>query len=267
MKIDFSTVLHVYKTCKTVHCNNASYETLIASYDCFNDVKWSSKKPKQRVKIGNADTSPETIYKKELVLSMNKLTSTNMETVGGSILKNFKMIYVDTFVAVVWEYFKRQPVFQDIYIKLIEKLADYDEVRDKWSMIFQTYINDREWECDYNLIDQSHNYNDFCEYIKKKKEMNAMAQGWARLMNIGIITTDVFAWCFIIIKWSVQLDLSNVVYKTMIDSYIEQVCEYCKYINYPIPIEMITTIEEIKNMNIQKSTKFKIEDFLRENKK
>jgi hypothetical protein len=271
MKIDYSVVVYVYQTLNTYHRNHSSYETLLSSYECFKDIKWSPnpKKnvPKQRVvKFGNVEATPENMYKKDLISSLNKLTLTNMETIGISILKNFKLEFVDIFVIVMWEYFKRQPVFQEIYIKIIEKVADYSEVRDKWFIIFQSYIKNKEWQMDYTLIEQSHNYNDFCYYIKKKKELNAIAQGWARLMNIGVITADVFEWCFYIIETIHTLDLSHIIYKTMLDSYIEQLYAYCTTIQYPTPLELIEKIEFIKKMPIQKSTQFKIEDFIREKK-
>ena len=277
MKIDFSQVLFAYKNIKEPHKNHLFFEKLISTYDCFNEAKWSSsRKPRQyvvplpikeRVKIGNLDSSPENIYKKELVLSLNKLTATNMGTVGISIVKNYKTDFKHIFVAIIWEYCTRQPAFQDVYIKLIEKLKNYTEMKDIWVNLWDTYMKTELWKLNYELIEQSHNYDDFCEYIKEKKRLNAMAQGWSRLIDLGIITTGSFDWCFSVIEYCVTLDLSIVVYRSMIDSYVEQLREYCKYIHLPVPFELIEKIENMKTFNIQKSTKFKIEDFLSENKK
>jgi hypothetical protein len=273
MKIDFAQVSYAYKNIKEQHKNHLCFEKLIATYDCFNEGKWTSRKPriipviKERVKIGNLDSSKENIYKKELVLSLNKLTAINMDTVGISIVKNYKPSLVDIFVLTLWEYFKRQPSFQDVYIKLVEKLPDFKDIKDRWFSIRDIYMKTEIWKLNYELIEQSHNYDDFCEYIKQKKELNAMAQGWSRLMNLGIINTDVFEWCSIVVEYCMTLDLSNIVYKTMIDSYIEQIREFCKFIKLQVPEKLIDDVSIMKTLNIQKSTKFKIEDFVNENKK
>jgi hypothetical protein len=271
MKIDFA---EAYKNVKEPHINHLFFEKLIATYDCFNEEKWSSRKPKvpmpvkERPKIGIQDTSPEHIYKKTLTLSLNKLTPTNMDTVGMSIVKNYKTNIKHIFVATIWEYFIRQPAFQDVYIKMIEKLKYATEMQDIWSGIYHSYITNDLWKLNYELIEQSHNYDDFCEYIKEKKRLNAMAQGWARLRKAGIIiTTDLFHWCNVVVDWCLSFDLSNVIYRTMIDSYIEQIKEYCTYISIKVPGELIERVSNMKELNIQKSTKFKIEDFVKENKK
>lgn len=263
MKIDFADV---YKNVKEPHKNHLLFEKLIATYECFSEDKWPVRKPKPRNKFGNQDTSPDNLYKKALLLSLNKLTAINMDTVGISIVKTYKCCFNHIFVATIWEYFIRQPAFQDVYIKLIDK--DFKETQDIWSGIYNSYITTNVWQLNYELIEQSHNYDDFCEYIKEKKRLNAMAQGWARLIKSGIIKpTEPFHWCHTVLDTCISLDLSNVVYKTMIDSYIEQIKEYCKFINVAIPPELIERVNGIIELNIQKSTKFKIEDFVKENKK
>lgn len=271
MKIDFA---EAYKNVKELHINHLFFEKLISTYDCFGEEKWSSRKPKslpppikERPKIGNQDISPDNIYKKALVLSLNKLTATNMDTVGMTIVKNYNMCVKHIFVATIWEYFTRQPTFQDVYIKLIEKFKDTTEMGEIWLGIYTSYIKDSVWKLNYDLIEQSHNYDDFCEYIKEKKRLNAMAQGWARLMKTTIVIEEPFHWCHTVVDLCLSFDLSNVVYRTMIDSYIEQLREYCKYINVSIPHELVDRVSNMKELNIQKSTKFKIEDFVNENKK
>lgn len=272
MKIEFEQVLNAYKNIKEPHKNNLFFQKLIATYECFGEDKWNSRKPKpppppikDRPKIGNQDGSPDNIYKKALILSLNKLTASNMDTVGTSIVKNHKMCFNQIFVATIWEYFIRQPAFQDVYIKMIERLKD---AAAELESIYLSYIHNDTWKINYELIEQSHNYDDFCEYIKEKKRLNAMAQGWARLIKSGIIiVTEPFKWCVKVIEMCISFDLSNVVYRTMVDSYVEQIRDYCKYLEIHIPITLIESVCELSKLNIQKSTKFKIEDFKNENKK
>jgi hypothetical protein len=268
MKIDFA---EAYKNVKEPHINHLFFEKLIATYDCFGEEKWPSRKAKppvkERPKIGIQDTSVENQYKKTLILSLNKLTATNMDTVGMSIVKNYKVSFKHIFVATIWEYFTRQPAFQDVYIKMIEKFTNINDFQEAWSVIYKTYIRKDVWKISYDLIEQSHNYDDFCEYIKEKKRLNAMAQGWARLMKSGIVCAEPFHWCHTVIDLCLSFDLANVVYRTMVDSYIEQIKEYCKHISVVVPPELLTRVNSIGELNIQKSTKFKIEDFVNENKK
>lgn len=272
MKIEFVEVLNAYKNIKEPHKNYLFFQKLIATYECFNEEKWSSRKPKpilkERPKIGNQDNSQENLYKKSLVLSLNKLTAINMDTVGTSIIKSYNICFKEIFVATIWEYFIRQPTFQDVYIKMTEKLKNSKELHDIWYGIYSFYINNDVWKLNYTLIEQSHNYDDFCEYIKEKKRLNAMAQGWARLIKSGIIVVEEpFKWCNSVVECCLEFDLSNVVYRTIIDSYVEQIREYCKFINLEIPAILFDNIENMCKLNIQKSTKFKIEDFMNENKK
>lgn len=275
MKIDFEQVLTAYKNVKEPHKNHLFFQKLISTYDCFGEEKWNSRKPKpsppikERPKIGNQDVSPDNVYKKALILSLNKLTASNMDTVGTSIIKTYKICFNEIFVATIWEYFIRQPVFQDVYIKMIERLKNtVTETEDIWNSIYKSYISNDTWKINYELIEQSHNYDDFCEYIKEKKRLNAMAQGWSRLISSDIvIVTDPFKWCVKVVETCLSFDLSNVVYRTMVDSYVEQIREYSKYLQIQIPITLIDSVCELSKLNIQTSTKFKIEDFRIENKK
>jgi hypothetical protein len=215
-------------------------------------------------KIGMTDTSDEHVYKKELIMCFNKLTDKNFDTVSDQIRTQFKVKYVDVFIATLWEYFKRQPEFQPVYVKLLESLeVGKDVLKEGWMSRWTTYIANDEWKMDYELIEQSHNYDDFCEYIKKKKILNAIAQGWARLISVEIVQIpNVFEWCDRLLMHAHALDLSNVVNRSMLDCYIEQLRDYCNHIMVVPPPIIILKVEELKTKEIQKSTKFKIMDFL-----
>jgi hypothetical protein len=115
----------------------------------------------------------------------------------------------------------------------------------------------------YELIEQSHNYDDFCEYLKHKKILNAIAQGWARLISVDLVQIpNPFEWCDTLLMHALALDLSNVVNRSMVDSYIEQLREYSNELKVVPPPVIVLKVEELKTKEIQKSTKFKIMDFL-----
>lgn len=280
VRIELSAVTNLYKCAVGTHPKHSYFANIIAKYECFNEKegvkpRWSARKGgggfahvksvRVRVKtIGMEDTSDEHVYKKELILSFNKLTDKNFETVSQQVKTRFKIKYIDVFITTLWEYFKRQPDFQHVYVKLLESLAvGKDVLKELWTSRWTTYIENDEWKMNYALIEQSHNYDDFCEYLKQKKILNAIAQGWALLISVGFVETlNVFEWCDTLLMHSLELDLSNVVNRSMVDSYIEQLREYSKEIKVVPPPVIVLKVEELKMKEIQKSTKFKIMDFL-----
>lgn len=290
VQIAFSLWVDTYKMLKDPHGKDAFFKEIIASYTCFQEKpeskfnKWNhghrkqshvfndSFPKKERVKIGNQDTSRENVFKKELISILNKLTNANLDTIVRQLRVSFQIDLMEIFVQVLWDYFKRQPEFQPLYIKLLESvyqiLSDDDilEMNLLWSKIWNAFQQEEQWKMEYELVEQSHNYDDFCEYLKEKKKKNAMAQGWGRLMSLGMIRTEPYTWVSQILEHCQEQDLTNVVYKSMVDSYIEQVRDYCKslpvglYEN--IPSSILHKMEAMKEGELSKATQFKIMDFL-----
>lgn len=292
VQIEFSLWVDAYKTLTDPHGKDAYFKEMIASYTCFQEKpdskfhKWNHgyrKQPhtyttgnsllkKERTKIGNLDTSRENIFKKELISILNKLTNANLDTIIRQTRVCFQVDLMDIFVQTLWGYFQRQPEFQPLYVKLLESvyqlLSDDDilEMNLLWSKIWNSYQQDEQWKMEYQLVEQSHNYDDFCEYVKEKKKKNAMAQAWGRLMSLGMIRTEPYTWVHQLLEHCQEQDLTNVVHKSIVDSYIEQIRDYCKslpsslYEN--IPSSVINKMETIKEMELSKATQFKVMDFL-----
>lgn len=294
IQIGFSLWLDIHKKLTDPHEKDAFFKEVIASHTCFQDKpdskftgKWnhgnrkhsysqnaanSSLPRKERTKIGNQDASKENLFKKELISVLNKLTNANLDTIIRKTRVCFQVEFMELFVQILWEYFKRQPDFQPLYVKLLESiyqlLSDDDiiEMNLLWSKIWNTYTQEEEWKIDYKLIEQSYNYDDFCEYVKEKKKLNAVAQAWSRLLSLGMIRAEPYEWLNHIVLHCYELDLTNVVHKSMIDSYIEQMRDYCKvlpaslYENLPSPF--ISKMEGLKELELLKSSQFKVMDFV-----
>lgn len=280
--IEFATILNAYKSSTSIHLKHSFFEKIIASFECFHEkdvkiAKWpnNSRKihsnnkqvaPKARIKtIGNSDGSDESVFKKELILALNKISEKNFDTLSAHIMAIFKVKHGGLFMNTLWDYFKLQPTFQHLYIKLLSNILTIDtddRIIKQLAVMWASYVKNDEWKIEYKLVEDSHNYDDFCEYLKAKKKLNAIAQGWARLIETGIVVVpNAFDWCDAMLAHAFEVDLSNVVYRSMVDSYIEQIREYCKYLRSP-PSDFVDKVVLLKSMDIQKSTKFKIMDFM-----
>ena len=283
IQINFEQFVIAYKTINTSHIKTDVFIKIIKTHGCFHEKleekhsRWKGThrvdpppKPQHltRPKIGGTDTSHRAIFKKELVSILNKATITNIENISNKVVTLFKMEHAEDFITILWGYFKQQQIFQTVYIQLLEDIYntlsvdDIIEMNISWTKLWNTYIKKSEWHIDYKLIEDSHNYDDFCEYIKEKKKLNAAAEGWSRLMKLGIINTEQFCWVNDVIEYCNTLDLTNIVHKSMLDSYIEQIRDYCKISYEKVPSAVIEKLEVIKDRTLLKSTKFKIVDFI-----
>lgn len=292
VQIDFQVILDSYKQVDSPHPKDDFFKQLISSYTCFQEKqdtrysKWNHGRkhhtsshasnthgPKrERPKIGNQDPSKENVFRKELMSVLNKLTMANLDTIIRQTRVIFQIEHMDFFVRILWEYFKRQPDFQPLYVQLLESiyqlLSDDDilEMNLLWSKLWNEYIQEEQWKMEYSLIEQSYNYDDFCEYLKEKKKKNAIAQAWGRLISLGVIRSEPFEWVLHILEHCYALDLENIVHKSMVDSYIEQVRDYHKVLSRCITEKMPSTfvykIQEMKDLDLQKASHFKILDLL-----
>jgi hypothetical protein len=291
IQIDFQYILESKKYITDPHPRDTYFKELIASYACFQEKpegkfsKWnhgnkknhsssaSSQRKTERPKIGVKDLTVEGTLRKEFISLLNKLSNQNLDTMIRQTRLIFNKDHMDVFVEVLWEYLKRQPDYQGIYIQLLEsiyQLLGDDDILDMnllWTRIWNKYIQEEGWKIEYELIEQSHNYDDFCEYMKEKKKRNAISQAWSRLIGLGVIRTEPFEWMLQILDHSYQLDLhEHAVHKTMVDSYIEQIREYYKVLPKHImdraPSHFFVKIHGLKELEIQKASYFKVLDFL-----
>ena len=256
---------------------------LIASYTCFQDKidtphRWVSAKKqrstmpvlKERPKIGIQDSSTAATLKKELQSLLNKLTDTNFQTILVKVIQLFDMTYVSIFIDIIWSYLQRQPDFQVLYIQMIEKIYEqlsedsYIEIGTVWNAIWRKYLSFKEWKLNKELVETSHSYNDFCDYVKEKKRLISTIQAWARLINLGIVSADPYELMYDIAYHMVkELDVHSTIDGTCLECYVEQVKEYykalSKEIQSRIPNTLDSLFQDIKEMNVNKSCQFKIE--------
>lgn len=272
------------------HSKDLYFKELISSYSCFsekNDTrgnpKWASNKKhhyvsdpnrkSERPKIGVKDLSKEGLIRKDFQSILNKLTATNMDSMVRQTRTLYTSEFMSVYVDILWEYFKRQPEFQGLYLQILESiyliLVDDDilEMNLLWSKLWNNYIQENKWVLNYELVEQSHNYDDFCDYVKEKKKVISIAQAWSRLIGIGCIRAEPFEWLLQMCKYCYDLDLSNKVYKTTIECYVEQIKEFYKYLPKHIvdktPSQFVHMIYDMKEIpSLPKSCYFKLLDFI-----
>lgn len=258
---------------------------LIANYPCFQDKiesqpRWVSAKKqrsimpvlKERPKIGIQDSSTSASIKKELQSLLNKLTHSNFQTILSKVIHMFDMTYVSVFIDIIWNYLQRQPDFQPLYIQMIEKIYEqlsedsYIEIGNVWNTIWRKYLSSKEWKLNKELVEQSHNYNDFCDYVKEKNRLVSTIQAWARLINLGIVSADPYELFYDILYHMVkELNPSSKVDASCLECYVEQSKEYYKALSKDIqgrlPNTLDSLLHDVKELNVHKSCQFKIQDF------
>jgi hypothetical protein len=290
--IPFSVLLNGLNTI-LLRSPNPILQDILAKYPCFHEKtdnrfgsysKWnhgthSSKKISQatslreRPKIGNKDTSKEAILKKEIQSLLNKLSHQNYETILKQMKKHFHIDHMELFMTILWNAIQLQPDFQELYIHMLQQI--YQSVQDEWvvllnsqwNMIWTQYIENYQWRLPYELVERSHNYNDFCDYVKEKKRLISISQAWARLINLGMIQSDPFFLISQILQHIHRdLQMDNPIHVMCMECYIEQSKEYYKTLRMnlqkKIPDNVYRNILDIKMFDLPKSCYFKIVDFI-----
>jgi hypothetical protein len=270
------------------HPKTVFIQNLIIHYGCFQDKvehrfsKWNSANPKkkpfaipskaERPKIGMRDNSKEALIKKDFQGLLNKLTDKNFEVILKQVQSLFNPDYLNVFIEILWFYLQRQPEFQALYIHILEKLYSmlsddlYIDMGNLWNNIWRKYLNSKEWKLNRDLVETSQNYSDFCDYIKEKKRLIAVAQACARMMNIGMVNAEPFELLHDIIFHILKdQDPTNKVDQMCIECYVEQAKEYYKYlllnIQRRMPSALESMIHDMMYLNVNKSCCFKINDF------
>lgn len=233
----------------------------------------SSSRKGERTKIGSNDTSREGVFRKECVSLLNKLTGTNLSVMVRQMRTIFEKEFMQLFVDTLFEYLTRQPEFQHLYIHVMVSIypllqeADLLEMNRMWQKHWDNYISHETWKFERELVEQSHNYDDFCEYTKEKKKKVAYIQAWTRLYQHGSISTDIFVFVDSILSHCESLDMADKIDKTVIDNYIEQIRELYRL----LPADTIedfhhrylTRLEGLKNKKgLGKASYFKLVDFI-----
>lgn len=271
IQIDFEHVLHAYKTVSTPHTKVLYFQQIIRDHSCFNEIKWKDTPPKVRPKKFGAgtDMSDEGVFKKDLTSLLNKVTVANLQSVKSQVVTMFRPEFIDIFVSSLWSYFKIQPSFQDVYIQLLREVLtniSYDnacKINLIWQNIWDAYRRDETWKISNEVIGRLQLYDDFCDYIKEKKRLNAEAEGFSRLLIEGVISDpDKYSWVDDVINWCSCLDITNVNNKKIIDSCVEQIRDFCKHDYTSVPDSIVDKLEILNTHDLQKATYFKIKDFI-----
>jgi hypothetical protein len=290
--IPFSVLLNGLNTI-LLRTPNPILQEILAKYPCFQEKtdhrfgsnsKWnhgthfSKKTPhsssmKERPKIGNKDTSKEAILKKDIQSLLNKLTHQNYEIILKQIKGHFHVDHMELFMSILWNAIQLQPDFQELYIHMLQQI--YHSVQDEWVILLNAqwntiwchYIEQHQWKLPYDLVERSHNYNDFCDYVKEKKRLISISQAWARLINLGMIQTEPFHLISEILQHIHRdLQIENPVHRMCIECYIEQCKEYYKtlriHLQKKIPDQVYRHILDIKQFDLPKSCYFKVVDFI-----
>lgn len=211
--VPFEVIVQYPFSLTSKHLKADSIQELITKYTCFQEKiesrfgnsKWTPPKkynnasvshnqiPKERTKIGNKDTSKEAVLLKDFQSLLNKLTHKNYNAIVIKIKRIFDEEYLSLFIELLWTYLQKQPEFQGLYIQILESfypLLQDDriiEMGTHWNNLWRSYIASKKWQLSRELVEQSHNYQDFCDYVKEKKRLLAVSQAWARLMNLGVV--------------------------------------------------------------------------------
>ena len=272
---------------------NPILQDILAKYPCFQEKtenrfgtysKWNhgthlSKKIsnqsslRERPKIGNKDISKEAILKKELQSLLNKLTHQNYDILLKQLKRHFHIDHMELFMGILWNAIQLQPDFQELYIHMLQQI--YHSIQDewvvllntKWNTIWMQYMEHHQWKLPYDLVERSHNYNDFCDYVKEKKRLISVSQAWARLINLGMIQTEPFYLLSQILQHIHRdMQIENPIHSMCIECYIEQSKEYYKTLRTnlqkKIPDNVYRNILDIKLLDLPKSCYFKVVDFI-----
>jgi hypothetical protein len=279
----------------TVHSNKSFFDSIIQNHECFierqnkynnqynkykrggvqqnfkKNYNSSTQKKKERTKIGNRDISKESIIKKDFQAILNKITENNIEKMIKQINNIIDTKYINVILDLIYQYLLLQPTFQYLYINLLDNIYNnYVEIqyiiKEFWLEKFEKYLYNNEWSIDEKTIEETENYDDFCESIKMKKQKVSLIKCWARLINYQFLDYEPTELFQIILSNCFILDMNNSINCNIIDNYIDQLSEFYDTVSdeykYIINNMYNEKINDFININLKKKTYFKVLDFL-----
>ncbi len=292
ISIPFEVIVQHPFSLTSKHPKAATIQELINKYPCFQEKiesrfgnsKWTPPKKythptssqqslKERPKIGNKDTSKEALLTKDFQSLLNKLTHQNYSAILLKIKRLFDEEYLNIFIEIIWTYLQKQPEYQGLYIQILESfypLMQDDriiEMGTHWNILWRSYIASKKWQLSRDLVEQSHNYQDFCDYVKEKKRLFAVSQAWARLMNLGIVHANAYELLEDILQCiHKDLNIEETIDTMCIECYVEQCRIYYENLSLKLRENLPTSIEksisDLSDLEVQKSCQFKIEKFV-----
>lgn len=179
--------------------------------------------------------------------------------------------YINVILDLIYQYLLLQPTFQYLYINLLDNIYNnYVEIqyiiKEFWLEKFEKYLYNNEWSIDEKTIEETENYDDFCESIKMKKQKVSLIKCWARLINYQFLDYEPTELFQIILSNCFTLDMNNSINCNIIDNYIDQLSEFYDTVSdeykYIINNMYNEKINDFININLKKKTYFKVLDFL-----
>lgn len=276
------------------HHNHLQIQNILTNYSCFKDngenysySRWNKKhnqssSNKERPRIGNKDISKEAIITKDFQSLLNKLTNQNFTVIQIGLKKIYIEDYIQIYINILWKYFQKQPVYQDLYIKILENLYTYtkniehiENTKLFWNDMWNNYLSNKEWQLSKKIVEESQvdienseNYQDYCDYVKEKKRLLAVIEVWARLINKEFIKVSPYKLLSNIINTIYNdIDINNNIDNICLECYIEQCSIFFKSLNRKIrknlPKNLEKKILKLEHFEYkQKSSKFKMENLI-----
>lgn len=287
--IPYEDILNFKKTYnyKDNFINKSTITEVITNYKCFTESDdtyhfkkhykknkfTNSNSNKERPRIGNQDISTEAIITKDFQGLLNKLSKSNYSNILISIEKQFIEDYLFIYIEILWKYFQKQPNYQDLYINILDNIYELiknDDVRKQlnqyWKNKWVNFIDNNEWIISRQMIKDSLNdnenegYDEFCDYVKEKKRLIAVAQSWARMYNSNYIQ-DIDTFILHLIESIINIDTDDIVDVKCVECYTEQ-CITCYQTikKFSLTEQILKKIEKLKTINMKhKACLFKIE--------
>lgn len=198
------------------------------------DRERTGEAPRERPRIGARELSTEALARKEFLSLLNKITDTNVD----AMLVALKTRLRDTpecrvvYRALLWEFCLRMPKMIPVYMRVLRVLPAEPEA---WEMQYAAYVQADAWIPPPEVLEDAPAeeaeapsaasaaaaYDDFCAYVKWKKQALAAVVAWITLMREGIIQQDPACLQETLVAL-IDQQLCGVIRKEVLDPLLEQ---------------------------------------------
>lgn len=271
IKIELSYFLDKYKNVESIPENiKNKVNELEKNYNCFNSLYdpkmiWVKKhfvkkeknlQQRNKVHVIIPDFEQSSVLKRKLLGLLNKLTIVNKNNIYNKIIEIIGVEDNDKTFDIIWDYILLN---DNILYSNILSFYDNTFIQNKINTKWNNYIQNKEWKppayiYDNNILYLKDDYDIYCEYIKWKKNIMNITTIWLRfkLDSIDFLLNDIYNYIIEIIK-------ENIVYKHILDIFLEQVF---LILSTHKNINIINNIKNIDINNFNNSTKFIIYNIL-----
>lgn len=271
IKIELSYFLDKYKNVESIPENiKNKVNELEKNYNCFNSLYdpkmiWVKKhfvkkeknlQQRNKVHVIIPDFEHSSVLKRKLLGLLNKLTIVNKNNIYNKITQIIATEDNDKTFDIIWDYILLN---DNILYSNILSFYDNTFIQNKINTKWNSYIQNKEWKppayiYDNNILYLKDDYDIYCEYIKWKKNIMNITTIWLRfkLDSIDFLLNDIYNYIIEIIK-------ENIVYKHILDIFLEQVF---LILSTHKNINIINNIKNIDINNFNNSTKFIIYNIL-----